>query len=407
MEEKHISMRSTKQKHIEERRQREAYERKKQAFDAERKRYSGDNSSGSKRKERKKRSKKKIALIVICVILAVVLLALGGLYMLFRHYYGLMNYQPIDENEVVFGSIEEEEEGEGPDSDPEAIQDMEDQLRENMEAGKMEIPYDSDVYNVLLFGTDSRADDARGRSDSMILVSINRKEKRITMTSLMRDIYVTIPGVENNRLNAAYAFGGTPLMLETIEANLGVHIDHYVQVNFFAFMSVIDYLGGIDLEISADEIEIMNNYIKELNQITGDASGADMLSASDAGMSHLNGKQTLAYCRIRYLAGGEYERTRRQRDVLTYIFQEAKSCSLTELNGLLQTLLPELTTNIPQGEMLSLVLDAPTLLGYELESWRIPVEGTYEDMRIDGKAVIGIDFEANRDALYDIIYGER
>ena len=103
------SIKSTKQKHIEERRRREAYERKKQAFDAERKRYPGNSSSEGKQRKKKKRSKKKIALIVICVILAVVLLALGGLYMLFRHYYGLMNYQPIDENEVIFGSIEEED----------------------------------------------------------------------------------------------------------------------------------------------------------------------------------------------------------------------------------------------------------------------------------------------------------
>lgn len=353
------------------------------------------------------KKKKKIILIVLAVILALILIAVIAAYAVFKRYYGMMNHETLSETPEIAESIEEDETVEGTDSPEEEIIDLEKQLEENLLANSQELEYDDDVYNVLLVGTDSRADNAKGRSDSMILISINRKEERITMTSLMRDIWVSIPGVGNNRLNAAYAFGGPSLLLQTIEKNLGVHIDRYVQVNFFAFMDVIDILDGVDLEITADEIEVMNNYIQELNRITGQDLNAGKLSASDAGMKHLTGKQALAYCRIRYLKGGEYERTRRQRDVLNLVFQKAKGCSLTELNDLLNALLPNLTTNVPEGELLSLVLESSKLLKYDLESDRIPVEGTYKDMRIEKRAVIGIDFAANREALWDIIYGTR
>ncbi len=351
--------------------------------------------------------KKKAILITLVVVLAVVLIGVITVYALFKHYYGMMNHETLSETPEIQGSIPEDETEEGTDSPEEEVKNLEEQLKENLAAGSQELEYDHDVYNVLLFGTDSRDDNAKGRSDSMILISINRKENRITMTSLMRDIYVSIPGVGNNRLNASYAFGGPSLLLQTIEENLGVHIDRYVQVNFFAFMDVIDILGGIDLDISADEITIMNRYIEELNRITGNDRDVEKLDISDAGTRHLTGKQALAYCRIRYLKGGEYERTRRQRDVLGIVFQKAKSCSLSELNDLLNALLPDLTTNIPEGEMISLVLESSKLLKYDLESDRIPVEGTYKDMRIDKRAVIGIDFPANRQALQDIMYGTR
>lgn len=346
-------------------------------------------------------------MIILSIILAVILIAVIGAYAVFKHYFGMMNHETLPEDISIAESIPEDETEEGTNSPDDEIADLKRQLEENLAAGSQEIPYDDDVYNVLLIGTDSRDNNNKGRSDSMILISINRKEERITMTSLMRDIWVTIPGVGNNRLNASYAFGGPALLLETIEANLGMHIDRYVQVNFYAFVDVIDILGGVDIELTADEIEVMNRYLTEINRLLGDSADSDKLSGSDAGIRHLTGKQALAYCRIRYLRGGEYERTRRQRDVLTQVFQKAKGCSLTELNELLNALLPNLTTNVPEGEMLSMILDSPKLLKYELESDRIPVEGTYKDMRIENKAVIGIDFPANREALREIIYGTR
>ena len=122
---------------------------------------------------------------------------------------------------------------------------------------------------------------------------------------------------------------------------------------------------------------------------------------------HLDGNQALAFCRIRYLKGSDFQRTRRQRDVLLQVFRKAKGCSLGELNDLMKVLLPNLTTNISEGKMISLILDSGTILKYDLETDRIPVDGSFKDLVIGRKMVLGIDFEENRKALQDIIYGTR
>lgn len=349
--------------------------------------------------------KKKVLLIVLTVLIVLVLGGLLTAYAVFKHYYGMMNHEEDEIATLSAPENTEEETVDAEDSPESEIQDLEKQLEENLKAASQDIPYDKDVYNILLFGTDSRQNTTRERADSMILVSINRKEKRITMTSLMRDIYVTIPGVGNNRLNAANTFGGAPLLLDTIEQNLGVKIDDYVQVNFYAFADVIDAVGGVDLDVTAEEIEAMAGSISWQNQLLG--RNSRVLTAEDAGNVHLDGNQALAFCRIRYLKGSDFQRTRRQRDVLLQVFRKAKGCSLGELNDLMKVLLPNLTTNISEGKMISLILDSGTILKYDLETDRIPVDGSFKDLVIGRKMVLGIDFEENRKALQDIIYGTR
>lgn len=264
---------------------------------------------------------------------------------------------------------------------------------------------DDGVINVLLIGNDSRENGEDGRSDAMILLSISNKTKTIQMTSLLRDIYVEIPGHDGNRLNAAYAFGGPELLMETIELNFGISVNRYVLVNFEAFANLVDAVGGVDLELTNDEVQYVNGYLVEYNMLTGKPEGTDYLDASLSGMIHLNGPQALAYSRNRYI-GTDFGRTERQRKVLSAVIQNMPKAVLKNPMKLVDGLLPNLTTNLTRGECYLLSLQAGKLLAYDMVQSSVPVEGSYQNATIRGMAVLQVDFEKNREYLKSSIYGK-
>lgn len=288
------------------------------------------------------------------------------------------------------------------DSSAEEIAALEEQLRRQT-ADMEEVMFDEEVFNILLIGCDSRQKDGRGRSDTNILMSVNCRSKEITMTSIMRDSYVAIPGHGNNRINASYAYGGGKLLSETIEKNLRIRVDGYAAVDFYAFMDIIDVFGGVDIEVSDAEVKVMNRYIKELNRLKGFDETTDQLR--NGGKLHLNGKQALAYARVRYVGNADFERTQRQRTVLEKVFEKAKKMNLLELHELLDILLPEVKTNLSEKEVFFLLLQAPEYLKYELKAFRIPADNTYESLRIGRMEVLGVDLEKNRKLLEEEVYG--
>ncbi len=159
---------------------------------------------------------------------------------------------------------------------------------------KTEISYDNDgdelindnmILNIMLIGSDSMSTGDHGRSDSLMVLSLDLRHKKIKVTSLMRDIWVKIPGQGNDRLNAAYAYGGPKLTIETIEKNFGIYIDRYAIVDFEGFSNIIDALGGIDLELSSAECAYINKYSGDKHTLKG------------SGMKHLTGLQALHYSR--------------------------------------------------------------------------------------------------------------
>ena len=175
---------------------------------------------------------------------------------------------------------------------------------------------ESYVKNVLLIGTDGRTASDRGRSDTMILLSINSKTDEIFLTSLMRDSYVDISGYGWNKLNAAYSFGGPELLIDTIQRNFDVKVTDYIAVNFNAFAAVVDAVDGVEINVSDSEAEAINQILHdEVNELMGDAIDSDYLSSG--GKYKLNGKQALSYARIRYVGNADFERTERQREVLS------------------------------------------------------------------------------------------
>ena len=323
------------------------------------------SQKSSMKKPRRKKSLLLRLLIICCVIVAL----LGfGLYHVVGSVHGKMTFEEI---EAV------------------AAQPME----------------EDGVVNILLIGNDSRKNGTDGRSDAMILLSISNRTKTIYMTSILRDIYVDIPGREGNRLNAAYSFGGPELLMETIEKNFDISVNRYVSVNFEAFANLIDAVGGVDLELSSQEIEYVNGYLVEYNMLTGREQGTDNMDPAASGMVHLNGPQALAYSRNRYI-GTDFGRTERQRKVLTAAVEKLPSALLNDAEGLMDKVLPNLTTNLTQNECFQLSLMAGKLLTYEIVSDSIPQPGTYKDVTIRKMAVLEVDFEANIRYLKEKIYGE-
>ena len=254
---------------------------------------------------------------------------------------------------------------------------------------------DAFVRNILLIGTDSR-DGELGRADTMIVLSFSKHNKSVTMTSLMRDSYVSIPGHGTDKLNAAYAYGGPTLLMDTIINNYGIPVDDYVCINFKAFVHVADALGGLKVEISDREAEEINIILQsEVNAIMGDDPMADFLPSG--GTFILNGKQALAYARIRHVGNADFERTERQRTVLNLMLDKAKHLSPTAIPKMLGNALPELTTNMSKPQLYLLSLQTPLKLTfYDMQTLRLPADGTYSDQTApNGQMVLAVDFDAN------------
>lgn len=358
-----------KEKEREEREERERREQKRK--DRKRRDKKRKEKKDKERKEKRKSGEKKKSSKlkkVLIVLLIVALALLAWWYFMVGKVYNKMNF---DENQEL------------------ATEPMK----------------EDGVINVLLIGNDSRENGEDGRSDAMILLSVSNKTKTIHMTSLLRDMYVDIPGHDGNRLNAAYAYGGPSLLCETIEQNFGIEVNRYVLVNFQAFAKLVDAVGGVDMEVTNEEVQWINAYLNEYNLLEGRELTTDYLDPSLSGEIHLNGPQALAYSRNRYI-GTDFGRTERQRKVLSAVMKKLPVALATNSDELINELFPNLTTNMKQSEVFSLSLDAGKLLSYEIIQNVIPAEGTYSNATIRGMSVLEVDFEANKAILQKEIYGK-
>ena len=261
------------------------------------------------------------------------------------------------------------------------------------------------VSNVLLIGTDSRdLSQERGRSDSMILASINKKTRELTLTSFLRDSYVYIDDDYGyGKLNAAYSYGGAGLLMDTIESNYGVRIDDYILISFAACANVIDAVGGVKLDLTDEEADAVNEIlINEVNELMGDDQNDDLLDCG--GEQKLDGKQALSYSRIRYVGNADFERASRQRTVMTQVLKKA-AVNPVAMARIFVTALPELSTNLSVGKSYGYTLRAPFLLiGYQLKTQQIPADDTFYGDDVDGESVLRVDCDANRQVLKDTIY---
>lgn len=355
-------------------------------------------SKGKKKKQ--KGTWKKVLLIVFLSLLLLILLAVAGVGLYMNHL--LNQVTPYDpSNDMTIASedadkfIEEDPELVPVEPDGEDIPDMEDlTIPEELAPPLEEDPVNWDnVINIMLIGQDRLPGQGRQRSDSMILLTVNKSKGTITLTSFMRDQYVRIPGYKNNKMNAAYAFGGMKLLNETMETNFGVKVDGDIEVDFNNFEKLIDMLGGVDIKLTKSEVKHLN-------------SGYGWKLSS--GTQRLNGEQALAYSRIRKI-DSDYRRAERQRTVISSLINRYKSLSLTEMLSMIEDILPLVTTNMSKNEIIDIAVDvAPMLAGAQMNTMRIPVDGTFRQGTVRVRAGLAawfqydIDFAANRKVLRDI-----
>lgn len=258
--------------------------------------------------------------------------------------------------------------------------------------------YGDHVANILLVGQDRRPGQGRQRSDTMILVSLNKSDNTITLTSFMRDQYVQIPGYKPNKLNAAYAFGGMRLLTKTLELNFGVKLDGIVEVDFSGFESVITLLGGVDVTLNEKEAKYLNDLYE--------AKFLD--SPVVVGKNHLDAKQALTFARLREI-DTDYARARRQRAVIMGLIDAYKDLPLDEMLSLLDDILPMVSTNLSNSEILSYAMEFfPMLASAQINTLRIPVDGTFSSGLVEVREGFcywfqyNIDFEANKEVLWEV-----
>lgn len=262
------------------------------------------------------------------------------------------------------------------------------------------------VTNILLIGTDTRvAGSNDARSDAMIVVSINPYKRRLAMTSIMRDSYVTIPGYGENRINEAYSRGGAALLIQTIEENYKLGIDYYAQVDFFSFVDVIDAFGGVTINVEQPEVEFINGYIAEYNQVSGIADRDGFVDEQfPGGEITLTGKQALGYARIRKI-GNDFARTQRQRTVMNALLEKVKKANVVTIYKAVESILPDISTNISDSKMCSLLMQSVLYLNYDMVQARVPADGTWSNAIMGtNQEVLAVDFGANKTYLQSTIY---
>ena len=263
---------------------------------------------------------------------------------------------------------------------------------------------DEKVINILLIGEEKiNSGNGNGRSDSMMIASMNTEDKTLKIVSIMRDSYVSIPGYRNNKLNAAFSFGGGDLLCETIEQNFGIDLDGYVRVDFAGFRKLIDELGGVEIELTEAEAQYLNttNYISDKSQRN-----------VVPGKQTASGTQALGYCRVRKRAAingenDDFGRTYRQRAVLTQVYSKVKDLNAVEMVSIVNKLLPYVSTNIVKVDILNYAKAVLQMGIPEIQQKRIPLDGKYYGQRFSncGSALV-IDFDANNQALWEFIYGD-
>ncbi len=248
--------------------------------------------------------------------------------------------------------------------------------------------YETRRINFLLVGRDAHGEGENGRSDSMILCSVDTEQRSITMISFLRDIYLRIPGHGSNRLNAAYSWGGAELLKETLAENFGVTTDVTLEIDFDGFENVIDYLGGVDIALTDSEARHMNS-----------GHGWSLIE----GINHLDGAQALSYARIRYL-DSDFGRTERQRNVLTALLEKFRDAGYVEMLSATDAFLDQSTSDHTDEELLEYALELYAMMDdFKIATHRIPADGTYSYEIIRGMSVIEVDFEENRELLSSIL----
>lgn len=348
--------------------------------------------------KRKKMSRwRKIALITVSTLL-ILLLILGVTAVVYVNYL-LDQVGQYDPNNDILLDQDQVQDILDNDSDLEEIDPDEDLPSIEDFDPVPDIPpieQKDDVVNILVVGQDTRQVNVRARSDTMILITIHKDSKKVTLTSFMRDAYVKIPGYASHKMNHSFQYGGLKLLNETMLVNYGVKVDGNVIIDFSAFQSVIDMLGGVDVRLTETEAIYLRNGCK--HDVT-------------AGMNRLYGAAALDYARLREI-DSDYQRTSRQRTVIQSLIERYKNLPVTEMLAMLDDILPLVVTDMDKNRIVDLVLTyGPVAASATVHNQQIPQNGTFSQGFVQVRPGLknwfqyNIDFVQNRKILEDIMHG--
>ncbi len=256
------------------------------------------------------------------------------------------------------------------------------------------------ITNIAFFGIDTREEGGTGRSDSIMIVTLDGKNNKIKVSSIMRDTYVDIEGHGKTKLNHAYAYGGPALAIKTLNKNFDLNIKDFATVDFFELASIIDDLGGVEINVESDEVKFINSYSKEVERI----NKKPVEKIQSPGKQTLSGAQAVAYCRIRYTSGGDYRRTERQRTVLNAIINKSLKMNKKDLLGIIPEMASKVQTSMSTGEIMKLATEVITSNITYVEQKRFPFEEHSEGKMINGIWYLVTDIPATKRVIRDFIF---
>ena len=335
------------------------------------------------------RTRRKMAVFVIEILIIIAMI--GVLYYVMKH----------TENEYDNGPIY----ADAQNIDPASIGISENVVQEAEDGGTME-----GYTNIALFGVDALStkgsDLLKGyRSDCLMIASINNATGEVSLVSVYRDTYLNLGNDSYNKCNAAYAKGGATQAVTMLNANLDLNITYWVTVSYKALATVVDDLGGVMISVESDEIDHLNNYQIAVAQALG-VSEEEIVPVKETGYQLLNGMQVSAYCRIRYTAGNDFARTRRQQEVIEAILDASKDKDPATLTNVFTDVMNYTYTSIDEKTFLNMILN--------IGDYRVVRTGGFPSMELMGGAnlpakgdcVIPTSLEANVVELHRFLFGD-
>ena len=244
---------------------------------------------------------------------------------------------------------------------------------------------DSDITNIALFAVNTEIDNEPNKSDAIIIMSIDRRHDKIKLISILRDTSVDVEGYGMSKINTAYALGGPELAIKTLNSNFNLNIRDYATVKFEGFKDIIDALGGVEINIKQYEVAFVKH-----------------LGITSSGTYNLNGQQALMYCRERNKGDGDFERTERQRTVLTKVFEKIKSAGITQYPALASAMLDYVETSLSTDEIFSLGTSVFLENISTVEQARYPIDGYYR-MELSDYSLV-TDLEGTSALIHKFIY---
>lgn len=334
-----------------------------------------EDLNGKKSNKRKKSRKKKIIISCIAVLILILILSAGLFYG--NNLLSKMKRSKIDESDLG--------------------------IKKDV-AEKVQTSEIKDIVNIAILGVDEAENDV-GRSDALMIATLDPVHKKLKITSIMRDTYVDIPENGKDKINHAFAYGGPQLSIKTLNQNFGLNIKDYVKINFEELEGLVDAIGGIDMELSDKEIVEVDHYIERVSRVSN--LPIKPLVKSESGKVHLDGFQTLGYCRIRSTDNGDFDRTERHRKIMTEMFNKISNAGTAELASMATKLLPYVETSLSNKEIINLAANVLNLGTKNIEQERFPRDDYSKNSDINGVFYLCYDEDYTEQQIHEYIFNDR